>query len=65
MSKFGTCSYCGGILRPIYFIREEELIYNGQIIKTGRKCKAVSHLVCENCLMNEIVDDSFDGDWYK
>lgn len=60
MSKFGECK-CGGNLQPVYFTEEERK----KGIKTGRKRRAVSHLVCENCLRNECIDDSFDGNWYK
>lgn len=33
-------------------------------MKTGRKRQAVSHLICEDCLKQQIVDNSFDGEWY-
>lgn len=60
MNNFGKCK-CGGNLQPVYFMEEERI----KGVKTGRKRSAVSHLVCEDCLRNECVDDSFDGNWYK
>lgn len=61
---FGSCSYCGGELKPVWFIDEETVVEHGIMYKTGRKRRAISHLVCENCLKREVIDDSFDGDWY-
>lgn len=63
-SKYGTCS-CGGELKPIFFEEEETKIVNGTMIKTGRTRMAVSHLVCDECLRNKCVDDSFDGPWHN
>lgn len=62
--KYGTCDRCGGKLIPIWFTEEETKTYNGIIYQTGRIRRACSHLVCENCLKNFAVDDSFDGPWY-
>lgn len=56
---------CGGLLRPVWFREEETAIEYGCLIKTGRYRRAVSHLVCEECLRNFIVDDSFDGPWVR
>ena len=61
---FGKCPCCGGDLHPIWFIEEEVKVNYGHLYYTGRKRKAVSHLTCEDCLNNECVDDSFDGEWY-
>lgn len=58
-----VCTKCGCKMKPVYFIEEEYTCQNGCLFKTGRKRKAVSHLVCENCLTNECVDDSFDEPW--
>lgn len=58
------CSKCGGYLIPVYFTEEEIKTCDGHQYKTGRKRRAVSHLVCEDCMSNECVDDSFDGEWY-
>lgn len=62
---FGTCDRCGGRLIPIWFTEEEADTFDGAIRLTGRIRKACSHLVCENCLKNFIVDDSFDGPWRR
>lgn len=62
---YGTCDYCGGDLFPVWFTQEETVVKDGMMYKTGRKRKAVSHLVCECCLRNFVVDDSFDLPWYK
>lgn len=62
MNKFGCCE-CGGVLRPVWFTEEEYEIINGNMIKTGRERRAISHLVCEDCLSNHVIDDSFDGPW--
>lgn len=59
---YGICT-CGGSLRPVYFREEETRVEYGCIVKTGRFRMAVSHLVCESCLRNFAVDDSFDGPW--
>ncbi len=64
MIDFGTCSRCGGTLAPIWFTEEEVKTANGVKWRTGRKRRAVSHLVCEDCLKNFPVDDSFDGEWH-
>lgn len=60
---YGNCLECGGELHPVYFIEEETKVRHGHMYLTGRKRRAVSHLVCENCLKNQCVDDSFYGDW--
>lgn len=65
MVDFGECPHCGGKLIPIWFTEEEMIVDEyGHMIKTGRKRRAISHLLCENCLRNQCIDDSFDGDWY-
>lgn len=62
---FGECPYCGGKLLPVWFIEEETIVDEyGHIIETGRKRRAISHLSCESCLRNQVIDDSFDGNWY-
>lgn len=61
---FGLCD-CGGTLHPVYFTEEETVVSHGIMYKTGRKRRAVSHLVCEDCLRNYCVDDSFDGPWER
>lgn len=60
---YGTCE-CGGSLQPVWF-KEEETIFtrDGYMHKTGRVREAVSHLVCDCCLRNDCVDDSFDLPW--
>lgn len=57
---YGTCE-CGGWLHPVRFI-EKEMDRNHGL--TGRVRDAVSHLVCDDCLKNVCVDDTFDGPWY-
>lgn len=62
--KFGKCD-CGGTLYPIYYTLYETTDINGNYIRTGRKKRAVSHLVCDSCLKNICIDDSFDeGYWH-
>lgn len=63
MGHYGECEFCGCDLEPIYFIEEERKMFSGVSYKTGRKRRAVSHLVCPGCLRNYCVDDSFDGNW--
>lgn len=60
---FGACE-CGEDLEPIWFIEEEYETVCGNMYRTGRKRRAVSHLTCPLCLRNYPVDDSFDGGWY-
>lgn len=62
---YGICDYCGGELYPVWFTEEETNIEHGSMYKTGRRRRAVSHLVCEQCLKNFVVDDSFDGPWTR
>ena len=59
---FGKC-VCGGLLAPVRFTEEETKVANGVMYYTGWTRSAVSHLVCEDCLKNYPVDDSFDGAW--
>lgn len=61
---YGGCSECGTPLEPVWFTEEEYKTVNGCIFKTGRKRRAVDYLVCPNCFHKEIVDNSFDGNWY-
>lgn len=61
---FGKCPYCGGELRPIWFIEEETVVRPGHLMKTGRKRQAISYLICEDCLEAQVIDDSFDGEWH-
>ena len=64
MSKFGKCSNCDVDLEPVYFTEDEyETTFNGVQYKTGRKRRAVSHLVCPACFVHVTVDDSFDSPW--
>lgn len=62
--EYGYCE-CGGRLFPVWFTDEEYSIVKGIMFRTGRKRRACSHLVCESCLKNHCVDDSFDGPWYN
>lgn len=57
------CYKCGNTMLPVWFTKEEEKIFYGQRYKTGRKCRAVSHLECPICFATECVDDSFDEPW--
>ena len=63
-NNYRECSRCGGKLHPVYFTEKERIIEHGTMGYTGRTRLSVSHLVCEDCMNNEIVDDSFDGAWY-
>lgn len=64
LPDYGQCEQCGADLKPIWFTEEEYQIIGGISIKTGRKRRACSHLVCPDCLKNYCVDDSFDGPYY-
>lgn len=57
-TTFGQCN-CEHNLQPVYFQEKE---YNNGVF-TGRSRRAVSHLFCEKCQKQVIVDDSFDGPW--
>lgn len=61
---YGQCE-CGGTLHPIFFTEEETVVQHGVMCRTGRKRRAVSCLVCEECLRSYTVDDTFDGPWYR
>lgn len=54
-----------GSLIPVWFTEEETKVANGTMYKTGRVRRACSHLVCEACLKNFCVDDTFDGPWHN
>ena len=60
--RYGQCE-CGGALYPIFFTEEETVVQHGVMCRTGRKRRAVSCLVCEECLRSYTVDDTFDGPW--
>ncbi len=60
---FGVCNVCGVELEPIYFIEEEEKLYENTYTKTGRVRTAVDYLLCPCCGEKHIVSDSFDGPW--
>lgn len=62
-NRYGQCD-CGGTLYPVFFTEEETVIQHGAMYRTGRKRCAISYLVCEECLRNYPVDDTFDGPWY-
>lgn len=59
VALYGECS-CGTSLIPVFFIEEER---NRNNVKTGRKRRAISCLVCPTCLKNFCIDDSFDEKW--
>lgn len=61
--KYGICDRCDVPLVPVFFTEEEYNHIGGSRIRTGRKRRAVSHLICPICLQEMIVDDSFDGPW--
>lgn len=62
---YGKCPICGTELEPIFFIEYEYETIRGNLIKTGRKRRAVSHLECPYCFHKECVDDTFDGVWHR
>lgn len=64
-SKYGTCSKCETDLVPIWFTEEEVNYLGGNMIKTGRKRTACSHLECPSCFNKECVDDTFDEKWHR
>ena len=51
-------------LRPIWFTEIERVVNGTFLVETGRQRKAISHLVCENCLKKAPIDDSYDGEWH-
>ena len=61
---YGECEACGGELKPVWFTDEEYEVVACIQCRTGRKRRACSHLVCNCCLRNYCVDDSFDGPWH-
>lgn len=61
---YGRCE-CGGRFEPVFFRQEETKVEHGRMIKTGRTRMACSHLVCDCCLAEIPVDDSFDGPWER
>lgn len=63
-SIYGNCDRCNSQLEPIWFTEYEYETYGGTRVKTGRKRKSVSHLICPNCMKNYIVGDSYDGSWH-
>jgi hypothetical protein len=63
-SIYGQCSRCDMNLEPVWYTEREEELVGGVWIKTGRKRKSCSHLLCPCCGNTECVDDSFDGPWY-
>lgn len=60
------CPRCGSLMYPVWFIDEEEKLDSaGNLCKTGRVRRALSHFECD-CGKKQNVDDSFDGPWvYK
>ena len=55
------CPRCGEYMRPVWFTQKEYRTNSlGCQAPTGRERRAVSHLECDRCGHNEIVDDSFD-----
>lgn len=54
------CGRCGEQMEPVWFTEKEYI--NG--VYTGRIRHALSHFICTSCGDKEIVDDSFDGEWY-
>lgn len=62
---YGKCDFCGGQLHPVWFTEEEKVVNHGIMQTTGRVRRACSHLVCECCLKNFAVDDTFDGPWHR
>lgn len=60
---YGTCDNCGTGLKPVWFKEVEEEYYRGNPTGAYRERKAVSYLICPNCLKEFCVDDSFDEPW--
>lgn len=60
---YGQCPECHCDLVPIWFKEKETKIKDGHLYYTGRVRRAVSHLICPECLTPECVDDSFDWPW--
>lgn len=58
---YGKCERCGTNLTPgETAIVDEEKIYNGKRIKTGKKIYIIGYLECPHCLKKYTIDDSFD-----
>lgn len=65
MNEYGKCTICNSELEPGgWYTEYEEIIRSSGIIRTGRKRRSLSYLVCPRCGNKEIVDDSFDMPWY-
>lgn len=63
--EYGLCEKCLEKLEAVYFIEEEYQVINGNLIKTGRKRRAVDYLICPDCLARYCVDDTFDEPWWR
>lgn len=61
---YGICA-CGISLGPVWFDEEELVMDGGRQVKTGRKRRACSHLICSGCGKSYAVDDTFDGPWER
>jgi hypothetical protein len=60
------CSRCGGNMHKVWFKeREMKIDIYGRMSETGRVRDAVDYLECDECLLTECVDDSFDGGWHE
>lgn len=62
--NYGKCPICNTEFEPVFFIEYEYETIKGNLFKTGRKRRAVSHLECPHCFHKECVDDTFDGAWH-
>ena len=58
------CAHCGGNMHKVWF-KEKEYKTNvyGSLCETGRVRDAVDYLECDDCLMVECVDETFDREW--
>jgi len=63
MNSFGKCD-CGGNLQPVWFEENETIEYRGFMHTTGKKRKCLSHLICDKCLSNVIINGEFDETQY-
>lgn len=57
------CPECGEYMSPRWYTEHETKVSRGCMYRTGRTCRAVSYLECENCGHKECVDDTFDGEF--
>ena len=56
--------YKSSISTVCLFEKEYKINVYGSLCETGRVRDAVDYLECDDCLMIECVDETFDGEWH-